>query len=211
SQKLQLAVQGGPLHADEGRGARDIARKTVDLDAQILALEVFARFLEGNGGDRFGAGQNVRAASNQLGGQHVDVNAAQPVARREDHHPFDHVAQLTHIAGPVVRLKRGHRLGTDPGRRYPAVGGLAAYKMVAQARDIVAPLAQWRDVNRNDVEAVIEILAKTAFGDLGHQVTRGARNDAHINPDHRASADAGKALIGENTQYLALRRDRHVG
>src|SRR3546814_3636193 len=83
--------------------------------------------------------------------------------------------------------------------------------MIAQRCDIVAPLAQRRDMNRYDVQPVIEILAKALLGDLGGQVARRARDDADIDADHGAAADAGEALIGENAQDLALRGQRHVG
>src|SRR3546814_4745738 len=90
-----------------------MARKTVDLYAQILALEILARLLERDCGDRFGVWQDVGAAAHQLGGQHVGVDPREPVARREDHDPLDDVAQFADVAGPVVRLKRRHRLGSS--------------------------------------------------------------------------------------------------
>ena len=40
---LELAMQGGALHAYEFSGARDIARKTADLGDQVIALEHFPR------------------------------------------------------------------------------------------------------------------------------------------------------------------------
>src|SRR3546814_3386786 len=90
----------------------------------------------------------------------VVVDPREPVGRREDHHPLDDVAKLANIAGPVVRLERGHRLGADLGRRHATFGGVAADEMIAQRCDIVAPLAQRRDMNRYDVQPVKEILGK---------------------------------------------------
>src|SRR3546814_107828 len=43
AERLQLPVQRRALHADEGRGAGNIAAEPVDLAQQILALEHFAR------------------------------------------------------------------------------------------------------------------------------------------------------------------------
>src|SRR3989344_1796251 len=63
TQKLQLPVQCRPFHADEGRGARNMARETIDLDPQIFALEILSRFLERECGDRFGVRQYVGAAA----------------------------------------------------------------------------------------------------------------------------------------------------
>src|SRR5688572_29383786 len=39
SKRLQLAVQGRTLHADEVGGSRDVAGEAPDLDAQIFPLE----------------------------------------------------------------------------------------------------------------------------------------------------------------------------
>src|SRR3546814_3790203 len=66
----------------------------------------------------------------------VVVDPREPVGRREDHHPLDDVAKLANIAGPVVRLERGHRLGADLGRRHATFGGVAADEMIAQRCDI---------------------------------------------------------------------------
>src|SRR2546421_385454 len=46
SERLELAMQGGALHADEFGGARDIAPEAVDLGAQIFTLEHLARIAQ---------------------------------------------------------------------------------------------------------------------------------------------------------------------
>src|SRR6266404_4387981 len=42
SEQAKLAVQRRPLHADEGRGARDIAAEPGDLRVEIASLEQLA-------------------------------------------------------------------------------------------------------------------------------------------------------------------------
>src|SRR5437016_4820519 len=102
---LEFAVQCGAFHADERRGARDVARKTADLNLQILALEGFAGFPQGAAHDR----HRVRRATHgaliveNLGRQQVDVDASDAVARRENDRPFDDISQLANVARPVVR------------------------------------------------------------------------------------------------------------
>jgi len=46
AQRLQLAVQGRALHADEFRRPRDIAGEPADLGDQIIAFENFPRLAE---------------------------------------------------------------------------------------------------------------------------------------------------------------------
>ena len=60
----------------------------------------------------------LRAAHRALivedfGRQQVDFDARHAVAGREDQGAFDDVAQLADIAGPVMRLQRGHRFLRD--------------------------------------------------------------------------------------------------
>src|SRR3546814_18692718 len=83
--------------------------------------------------------------------------------------------------------------------------------MVAEARDIVAPLAQRRDMHGHHIEPVIQILAKAVLGDFGRQVARRSRNDADIAADHRQAADARETLAVQNAQELALSRQRQYG
>src|SRR5579875_1631762 len=45
-QRLQLPVQGGALHADEGGGAADVAAEAEDLGGQVLPLEHLAGIAE---------------------------------------------------------------------------------------------------------------------------------------------------------------------
>src|SRR5712672_3678323 len=46
AERLELAMQRRALHADEFRGARDIARKAADLGDQVIAFEHFARLAQ---------------------------------------------------------------------------------------------------------------------------------------------------------------------
>src|SRR3546814_3428692 len=90
--------------------------------------------------------------------------------------------------------------------------------MIAQRCDIVAPLAQRRDMNRYDVQPVIEILAKALLGDLGGQVARRARDDADIDADHGAAADARseehttelQSLMRISYAVFCLKQKRHM-
>src|SRR5688572_17887074 len=52
AQRLQFAMQRRTLHADEVGGARNVARKTANLDAQIFALERLPRLAKRRSHDR---------------------------------------------------------------------------------------------------------------------------------------------------------------
>ena len=58
-------------------------------------------------------GAQLRLVVEDFGRQHVDLDAADPLAGREDDRPLDDVAQLADVARPVIGLQRGHRVGGD--------------------------------------------------------------------------------------------------
>ena len=93
--------------------------------------------------------------------------AADPLARREDDRPLDDVPQLADVARPVIGLERGHRVGRRRcGVGTPLLGGVARGEMADELGNVLAPLGERRQVHRNDVQPVIEILAEPAGGDL---------------------------------------------
>ena len=186
-------------------------REALDLDAQIFALKGFAGFAERRSHDRGGAAAEFAGIAHHLARQHIEIDAADPVARRHDDDALDDIAELADVPGPFVGLQRDHRIGRDLGRGHTAIGGVMRDEMRDQRRDILTPFGEWRDLNRDDVESVIEILAETAFRNLVRQVTRGRRDDADIDLDDACTADASEALVGEHAQDAGLRRDRHVG
>src|SRR5687768_14718333 len=72
-EQLELPVQGRALHADEARGLRDVAREAPDLDAQVLALEAFARLAQRHAHQRGDSSSVIARAADDLGRQHVGL------------------------------------------------------------------------------------------------------------------------------------------
>ena len=77
--------------------------------------------------------------------------------------------------------------------------------------DVLAPLGQGRQADGDDVQPVEQVLAELAAGDLGGQVARRRADHADVDLDPARSADALEGLLGQDAEYLALRRQRHVG
>lgn len=78
---------------------------------------------------------------------------------------IEDVLQLTHIAGPFVRTE-----GFDGRSRHIRDGHTQTLRrllqeVVNQRRQIFFPVAQGRHLNREDTEAVIQVLKKAAFAD----------------------------------------------
>ena len=83
--------------------------------------------------------------------------------------------------------------------------------MFDQFRDVFAPLGQRRHADRHHRQAVKEVLAELAGGDLGLEVARGRGDDAHVDRDLGGAADALEGLVDQHAQDLVLRLARHVG
>ncbi len=85
------------------------------------------------------------------------------------------------------------------------------HEMLDQLGNVLAPLRQRRHADRHHRQAMIEVLAETALGDLGFEVARGRRHDADVDADLGGAADALEGLVDQHAQDLALRLARHVG
>src|SRR5581483_2292933 len=93
------------------------------------------------------------------------VAGADYVGASQHHRALDGVFELAHVARP--RVLKQHRLRVGP-KRHMAAGarGEALKKMARQWQDILAPLAQSSEHDRDYVEPEVEILAEAARGDL---------------------------------------------
>jgi hypothetical protein len=96
-----------------------------------------------------------------------------------------HVLELAHVAGPVVLLEAFDRRRLD---RLVAEAGLGgdAQEVAHEVADVLEPLAQRRQAQRHDVEAIVEVLAEQALLDLRLELAVGGGDDA-IRADRRRS------------------------
>jgi len=94
-------------------------------------------------------------------------------------HAVQAVLQLADVAWPVVGEERRQKLfaKTELGQ---AQGMPAIQEVIDEQRDVLFVFAQGRQVNHHHVEAIEEVLAKTAGGDLRLEVAMGGGHDAEI-------------------------------
>jgi len=100
---------------------------------------------------------------------------------------------------------RGQRLG---GHVEP--GGIAAQEIIEEFRDVFGAFPQWRQVQRQDVEAVKEILAEGPGGDGLAQVPVGGGDDAHVHGPGLGVAQGFDLVFLEHAQDAGLQGKRHV-
>ena len=156
-------MQRRTLHADEGRGARNVAAEARDLGQQILALEDLARVAQRQLHDLAALlpAQHRRRVLADVAGQHV--GADRPAARRrQDQQPLDDIAQLPDVARPVVALQRGQRVLADRPRRQAGGIGDPLQEVGGELGDVLAALAERRHAQRHHIQAMIQLLAEIA-------------------------------------------------
>ena len=93
------------------------------------------------------------------------------------------------LPGQSWRQQDFEHIGRQLGRVAAVFLAVAVEEEARQRRDVFAAIAQWRQMDRHDVEAVIQIVAETAGFDLIFQEPIGGGDDPGIDADGPAFAD----------------------
>src|SRR6201999_4530997 len=83
-------------------------------------------------------------------------------------------------------------------------------EVLDEPRDVLAALAQRRDGDLDDVEAVVEILAEGAARDRAPEVDVGGDDDAGVDLELLLAADAIELAVLQRLQQLGLHGDGHL-
>ncbi len=175
-------------------GEDDGALDLVERDAFVRQLDVEPTL---GRGDRLAA--RARAA-------HVEVARRHELVPSEQYRALDPVAELAHVARPVVRGEG--RVGVVREATDHAVprAELGEESRREQLRVALA-LAQRRDADREDVEAVVEVLSELALAHQRSELAVRRRDDLHVDALVLAGADAPDLLLFDGRQQLALQLD----
>src|SRR5438552_8246937 len=104
-----------------------------------------------------------------------------PARRAHRNRALNFVLQLAHVSWPPVLGKNIERLRAQMDIGLTEAFGRFAQKVRAEQRNLLAALAQWRHVDANDAEPIVQILTKLAFGDALFEVR--IRRGEHANVD----------------------------
>ena len=121
---------------------------------------------------------------------------------------FESVLEFANVARPVVAHEPRERLPRERFGREAPVGHLVE-EMVDQEWNVFQALAQRGNFDRDDVEAVEEVLAEAAcYHGVGeNDVGRG--DDAAIGLDRVGSTHAFESSVLEDAKQLGLHSERH--
>src|SRR5207244_2581023 len=123
---------------------------------------------------------------------------------------LDRVLELAHVPLPLVRAERAVRVGGQ-GLRLPLETRRGRGEGVLdQERQVLGPLAQRRERDRDDVQAVVEVLAEAPRLHLGLEVLVGGGEDADVDLERAVAAHPFELALLEHAQDLRLRLERHV-
>ena len=124
-----------------------------------------------------------------------------------DQGPLEHVSQLTDIAGPFVTAQCLHRLW----RQFRRGASELAEKASRERQNVVAPLAERRNVNVEDVQPVVEVRTEFPLRNRIVQISIGGGDDADVDADRPRASQSQELTLLEHAQELRLRRRRHLG
>ena len=126
----------------------------------------------------------------------------------EDNEPTDKVLQLSDIPRPVIGTHDRHGLGRQI-HRAAVLGVEPSPEGLSQDRDGLKTLAQRGDMDLEDIEAIVQILAELTVVDRRLEISIGRRNDANIGSNRLPTPDARELKILENMEQLRLKRRGH--
>ena len=79
------------------------------------------------------------------------------MSRREHHHALHEIAQLAHVPRPRILHEHLHRVRRDPVERPVVLRRELLDEPAHEERDVLAPLAQRRQINAEHVQPVVEV------------------------------------------------------
>ncbi len=122
---------------------------------------------------------------------------------------MDVVLELAHIARPGGAAHARDRIRRELPARPAGLVHLLE-EVVRDQLDILAALAQRGHLEREDVQAMIEVIAQLALAHGLARIAVGGRDDAHVGLDRAAGADAHQRPGLEHAQQAHLELERHL-
>src|SRR5882724_1584146 len=139
-----------------------------------------------------------------------DVRGADLALGREHHHRLDEILELADVPRPIGIDENLLRVGRDAAEVAVVLLCELRDERADQERDVAAPLAQRRQIHREHVEPVEQVVPERPQRDrfLERPVRRGDHADVHFYG--LRSTDTKEAAILEHAQQFHLRRERHL-
>src|SRR5690606_24360039 len=211
----QLLDERRAAEAEQPGGARDGALGLLERPPDELLLDGSEVLLEVDRARRHrcrnhAAGRQWRARR-LVGGleRSRQIVHADALVRAQDGQPLDEVLELADVARPVIVREACEGLVREGDSRAPLLDALVD-QVANQLRQIVEPLPERRNANREDVEAEIKVLSELPLSDARLEVPVRRGDDAHVRTARIVAPDPLVDPLLENAQQLDLHVEAHV-
>ena len=94
---------------------------------------------------------------------------------------LDNVLQLPDVARPVILLEQPEGIRRDLQSALRVLLAVLLEEMLGEQRDVLPPLAEGWQIDRDDVQTIVQILPEPVLFDHALQVDVGRHDDPHIN------------------------------
>ena len=136
------------------------------------------------------------------------------VALHQHQGTLDAVLQFANVALPVVTLQLRNRRGGEVGRTVPLrrdLRRILGQEVRGQRNDVLGPLAQRREIDGHDAQAIQQVLTELAVLDLPDQIAAGGRDESEIHRLGGRRAQGNHRFLLKHPQQLALEGRGHEG
>ena len=121
-----------------------------------------------------------------------------------EHRPLEDVLQLAHIAGPVVAHQHVDGGCRDAADLPPVLPRVLGEEVVREQHDVRFAVAQRRDEDGEDVQAVVQVLAELALGHARLEVAVGGHHQPDVDADRFGAAKPLELPLLKDAQELHL-------
>src|SRR6185369_14503602 len=135
----------------------------------------------------------------------------QDLTARQHAGALENVAQLANVPRPRLHLQKLDRRAIDFLERNALRFADILDQDFTKQRDVLGSFPKRRDVERHDVEAIVEIRSELALLYEAGKIATARGNHAHVDPRHRVRAHRLDLAFLQRAQQLGLNPQRHVG
>jgi hypothetical protein len=129
---------------------------------------------------------------------------------REKNSALHEIFELADVAGPGIVREGVHGVGGNVLDGFVEAAADFLDQVANEEGNVLATLAQRRDVDGENVEAIVEIAAEGALGDEPRKIAIGGGDDANVHALRAVAAEALEFLLLENAEELGLELERNV-
>src|SRR5665213_465575 len=126
------------------------------------------------------------------------------------HSAFDHILQLTYVAGPRMSHECSDRINREYRRNSVAFSRKLTQKMASENLHIAKSIPQWRQIQSHHAQSVKQILAKRpAVHSVSKRYVR-AGNDSRSDWKLRGTTNAAESALLQHAEQFWLQLERQL-